>query len=133
MKTALVTLLALISPFFVLAQIVDSDESNDCDIEVSYGTLIDGTTDDYDLTDAVAVSPGGSADLYGLPTPRRIYSAGVSHDEIIVIRFPSTGITHYTDRNMDDPSGIVLVGGCSTSTSYGYTRDGEFHLDSDGY
>jgi len=59
---------------------------------------------------------------------RRIYSK-VNFDEMFIIRFETSGITHFVDARAADGFERLLLGGCSVDERPFISKDGSFRLD----
>jgi hypothetical protein len=59
---------------------------------------------------------------------RQIYSK-VEWDEMFIVRFEPTGITHFLDATVPNGYETYLNGGCALTQKTFFSRDGEFIID----
>lgn len=126
----LMTSLALVLMLsFADAQTVTSSDQTKCQVQVAYAVSEGDVMGEYSITELVPLEPGQSANFKGMEfTYRRLYSR-VEHEEMFIIRFEPTGITHFLDATVPTGYERVLTEGCSLQQKPLFNRDGTFFID----
>lgn len=130
MRSVFTFTIALLLTLSLEAQVIHN-ESSDCEIQVAFAISESEGTGEYTLTEFIVLPPGSSQDFREIAFARRQLFAGEDYEEMFIIRFPSSGITHFVNTNAADGHEQLLNGGCNINHMPRLKHDGEWHL-SDG-
>jgi hypothetical protein len=126
------TLLALTFVFMLTwanAQTFTSSERSKCNVQVAFAVSEGGNFGEYSITSLVPLEPGKSQAFKGMPfVSRQLYSR-VTFDEMFIVRFEPTGVTHFLDATVPNGYETSLMGGCALEQRPFYTRDGSFIIE----
>ncbi|MEQ9187761.1 MAG: hypothetical protein RLP15_08500 [Cryomorphaceae bacterium] len=111
------------------AQTISSSDQTKCQVQVAYAISEGDVLGEYSITELVPLEPGQSVQFTNMEfTHRRLYSR-VDFDEMFIIRFQPTGVTHFLDATIHNGYEKILNGGCSLRQQPSFSRDGTFFID----
>jgi len=110
------------------AQSLTSTKETRCNVRVAYAVSEGDVFGEYSITELLMLTPGETVRFKGREfVNRRIYRA--SFDEMFIVRFESTGVTHFLDARAAQGYERILVGGCSLDQRASFHHDGSFYID----
>ena len=128
MKKYLFTLLFVGLLSLSNAQTIEAS-SFSCNVQVAYAISEADGVGEYSVTQFFPLVAEKELELNKREFKmRRIYSK-VNFDEMFIIRFETSGITHFVDARAADGFERLLLGGCSVDERPFISKDGSFRLD----
>ena len=111
------------------AQTFKSGENTKCQVQVAFAISESDGFGEYSITRLVALEPGKSHNFRSEEFTRRQIYSKVEWDEMFIVRFEPTGVTHFLDAIVPNGYETYLSGVCSLTQRPFYNRDGEFIID----
>ncbi len=129
MKNALLSFAFAFALNALSAQQISNASTADCAIQVAFAISEGDGFGEYSMTRLVDLAPGDRFDFrHEAFDSRRIYSK-VQFDEIFIVRFKESGITHFLNARVQDGYEAVLNGGCTLDHRPFVKKDGLLLLD----
>ncbi|MDA7836098.1 hypothetical protein N9A49_01680 [Salibacteraceae bacterium] len=129
MKKLLAAAFLILALSTLKAQSFKSGENTKCEVQVAFAISEGDGFGEYSITRLVPLQPG---DVHSFRNEgfasRQIYSK-VEWDEMFIVRFEPTGITHFLDATVPNGYETYLNGGCALTQKPFFNRDGEFIID----
>lgn len=129
MKKVLLTFTLVFALNGIYAQQIENAENTLCHVEVAFAISEGDDFGEYSMTRLVEIIPGERHDFRMEPfEARRIYSKA-KYDEMFIVRFKESGITHFLDARPADGYEEVLNGGCTLDQRPFVSKDGLLMID----
>lgn len=132
MKNLIFTMACIAMLGFTNAQTFTSKKDSKCKVQVALAVSEADGFGEYSITKLVDVDPGMTVSFRNQEFVRRQIYSKVEFDEMFIIRFEPTGITHYVDATVSQGFETYLNGGCALEQRPFLSRDGAFIIDASG-
>jgi hypothetical protein len=130
MKKALLSFAFALMLNALSAQQISNATTAECDVQVAFAISEGDGFGEYSMTRLITLHPGDQFNFRNEAfESRRIYSK-VQDDEIFIVRFVESGITHFINARIGDGYESTLNGGCTLDhRPFLKRRDGVLVLD----
>jgi hypothetical protein len=129
MKKLITAALLILALNTLKAQTFKSGENTKCQVQVAFAISEGDGFGEYSISRLVALEPGKSHNFRNEEFTRRQIYSKVDWDEMFIVRFEPTGITHFLDATVPNGYETYLNGGCALTQKPFFNRDGEFIID----
>ncbi|MEX2596526.1 MAG: hypothetical protein WEC59_06295 [Salibacteraceae bacterium] len=128
MKNLLATSVIVLIISLSHAQTFSNSDRSECLVQVAYAVSEADGFGEYSITDLIDLRPGSKHDFRTEEfVNRRIYS-DLNHDEVFILRFEASGITHFLDASASKGFETFLNGGCTIDQKPFLSKNGIFTL-----
>jgi len=127
-KNAILFISFLAASSLSFGQSLMNGKESKCEIQVAFAISEGGAFHEYSITDLIELSPGESFDFREAEFRKRQIYPKVNHDEMFIVRFGPSGITHFLDASVANGYESYLNGGCSLSHKPLFSKDGDFFI-----